>query len=585
MSNNIQGIQRKILRNLVEAGKITQQQADTQPVSEVIEQVVPDILRVCKDDEAVAHAIGKALGREVFFELEEGLSITQGPEGEPWFIYGNTIFMANPFHKRMHERATGFARTNNIHQPKVGVVSLTRLEAIKAIETEDDDSAVHDSEQLKARATQRVEDLVREAAKLNASDIHLQPTQGDQVQVRLRIDGELLTRKLYTSKIHEAICRVIIENNCGLTLELNAAQDGKFDFAVSTHKKINLRVSTLPVTKGSESTPKVVVRLLGNDTSLANLDRLGMSAENKALLRRLGEAPNGLIIVTGPTGSGKTTTLNAMLLDIYGQDPNRNYHTIEEPVEIQHEGMSHTECGKHLSFATALRALLRQDPDVILLGEIRDNETAEYAFKAGQTGHLVLTTLHTNNAHESLDRLGRMDIPTDIIATNTQAIMAQRLVRSLCKSCKVEYLFRSDEKRFALYGSNPVFGSNGDLKLYRANPKGCQVCNNGSHQSGGLKGRLGVIEVLELTPEIQEAILNGISPSLLRRSQIAEGTFKDLWDDGLRLVFEGVIGFEQLEKELRPYLSDRVGAPKNRHEKAGIRPIREASTSSLVPQL
>ena len=366
---------------------------------------------------------------------------------------------------------------------------------------------------------------------------------------------------------------------------MNAAQDGKFDFAVSTHKKINLRVSTLPVTKGSESTPKVVVRLLGNDTSLANLDRLGMSAENKALLRRLGEAPNGLIIVTGPTGSGKTTTLNAMLLDIYGQDPNRNYHTIEEPVEIQHEGMSHTECGKHLSFATALRALLRQDPDVILLGEIRDNETAEYAFKAGQTGHLVLTTLHTNNAHESLDRLGRMDIPTDIIATNTQAIMAQRLVRSLCKSCKVEYLFRSDEKRFALYGSNPVFGSNGDLKLYRANPKGCQVCNNGSHQSGGLKGRRGVIEVLELTPEIQEAILNGISPSLLRRSQIAEGTFKDLWDDGLRLVFEGVIGFEQLEKELRPYLSDRVGAPKNLQEKTGIRPTREASTSSLVPQL
>ncbi|MGF0549436.1 GspE/PulE family protein, partial [Pseudomonas aeruginosa] len=154
-----------------------------------------------------------------------------------------------------------------------------------------------------------------------------------------------------------------------------------------------------------------------------------------------------------------------------------------------------------------------------------------------------------------------------------------------CKNCRVEYLFRSDEKRFALYGSNPVFGGNGELKLYRANPKGCQVCNNGSHQSGGLKGRRGVIEVLELTPEIQEAILNGISPSLLRRSQIAEGTFKDLWDDGLRLVFEGVIGFEQLEKELRPYLSDRVGAPKNRQEKAGFRPVRESGTSSLVAQL
>lgn len=425
---------------------------------------------------------------------------------------------------------------------------------------------------------------MREAAKLNASDIHLQPTQGDQVQVRLRIDGELLTRKLYTSKIHEAICRVIIENNCGLTLELNAAQDGKFDFAVSAHKKINLRVSTLPVTKGSESTPKVVVRLLGNDTSLANLDRLGMSAENKALLRRLGEAPNGLIIVTGPTGSGKTTTLNAMLLDIYGQDPNRNYHTIEEPVEIQHEGMSHTECGKHLSFATALRALLRQDPDVILLGEIRDNETAEYAFKAGQTGHLVLTTLHTNNAHESLDRLGRMDIPTDIIATNTQAIMAQRLVRSLCKSCKVEYLFRSDEKRFALYGSNPVFGSNGDLKLYRANPKGCQVCNNGSHQSGGLKGRRGVIGTRAYAGNSGghfEWNLPQLAETLPNRRRDLQGPLGRWFAPSVRRCDR----VRAARKELRPYLSDRVGAPKNRHEKAGIRPIREASTSSLVAQL
>lgn len=585
MSSPIQSIQRKILRNLVESGKITQQQADTQPSSEAADQVVPDILRVCKDDEAVAHAIGKFLEREVFLELEPGLSIMQGQEGEAWFIYGNTIFMANPFHKRMHERATAFARLHNIMDPKVGVVSLTRLEAIKAIDTDDDDSAVNDSEQLKARATQRVDDLIREAAKVNASDIHLQPTQGDQVQVRLRIDGELLTRRLYSSKIHEAICRVIIENNCGLTLELNAAQDGKFDFAVSSHKKINLRVSTLPVTKGSESTPKVVIRLLGNDTTLANLDKLGMASENKALLRRLGEAPNGLIIVTGPTGSGKTTTLNAMLLDIYGQDPNRNYHTIEEPVEIQHEGMSHTECGKHISFAIALRALLRQDPDVILLGEIRDNETAEYAFKAGQTGHLVLTTLHTNNAHESLDRLVRMGLPLDIIATNTTAIMAQRLARSLCKHCRIEYLFRSDEARFAMYGSNPVFNGNGDLKLYRANPKGCQVCTNGPHQSGGLKGRRGVIEILELKPEIQEAILNGISPSLLRRSQIAEGTFKDLWDDGLRLVLEGSLGFEQLEKELRPYLSDRVGAPRGRSERASPRQAREPSTSSMLPQL
>lgn len=585
MSANIVGIQRKILRHLVEAGKITQQQADTQPASDTMEQVVPDILRVCKDDEAVAHAIGKALDRDVFHEVEEGLTITQGQDGEPWFIYGNTIYIANPFHKRMVERATGFARSNNIPSPKVGVVSHSRLESIKAIDTEDDDSSVQDSEQLKARAIQRVEDLVREAAKLNASDIHLQPTQGDQIQVRFRLDGELLTRKRYSTVIHEAILRVIVENNCGLTLELNKPQDGKYSFSLSSHKKINLRVSTLPVSRGSEATPKIVVRLLGNDSSLSDLNKLGMAKSNLALIRRIADAPNGLIIVTGPTGSGKTTTLNATLLDIYGRDPNRNYHTIEEPVEMQHEGMSHTECGEHLSFAAALRALLRQDPDVILLGEMRDNETAEYAFKAGQTGHLVLTTLHTNNSHESLDRLARMDIPADIIVSNTRAIMAQRLVRSLCKSCRVEYLFRSDEQRFSLYGSNPVFNGNGDLKLYRANPKGCQICNTSGHQSGGLKGRRGVIEILEMTPEIQEAVLGGITASQLRRSQLLEGTFKDLWDDGLRLVADGVVGFEQLEKELGPYSSHRMGARPNRTETPAGSRVPSQGMSGLVAQL
>ncbi|HHH9441265.1 TPA: GspE/PulE family protein [Pseudomonas aeruginosa] len=585
MSSNIVGIQRKILRNLVDAGKITQQQADTQPASEAMEQVVPDILRVCKDDEAVAHAIAKALERDVFKEVEEGLTIIHGQDGEPWFIYGNTIFIANPFHRRMVEKATGFARSNNIPHPKVGVVSHSRLESIKAIDGDDDDSSVQDSEQLKARAIQRVEDLVREAAKLNASDIHLQPTQGDQIQVRFRIDGELLARKRYSTVIHEAILRVVIEGNCGLTMELNKPQDGKFSFSLSSHKTINLRVSTLPVSRGSEATPKCVIRLLGNDSSLSDLNKLGMSKSNLDLIRRLADSPNGLIIVTGPTGSGKTTTLNATLLDIYGQDPNRNYHTIEEPVEMQHEGMSHTECGEHLSFAAALRALLRQDPDVILLGEMRDNETAEYAFKAGQTGHLVLTTLHTNNSHESLDRLARMDIPADIIVSNTRAIMAQRLVRSLCKSCRVEYLFRSDEERFLQYGSNPAFNGNGDLKLYKANPKGCQSCNSGGLQFSGLKGRRGVIEILEITPEIQEAVLDGMTTSQLRRSQLAEGSFKDLWDDGLRLVAEGVVGFEQLEKELGPYLSHRMSGKADRLQRPVGFKVPPKSPTSLVAQL
>jgi general secretion pathway protein E len=284
-----------------------------------------------------------------------------------------------------------------------------------------------------------------------------------------------------------------------------------------------------------------------------------MSRENLETMQRLGSAPNGMIIVTGPTGSGKTTTLNAQLLDIAGRWPNKNYHTLEEPVELQHEGMCHTEVGPGISFAAGLRSLLRQDPDVILVGEMRDAETASLGYSAAMTGHLVLSTLHTNNAHESFGRLARMEIDPEIIATNTTAFIAQRLVKGLCPQCRVPYELRTNAKQMELYVGNPVFDfQKGDTVIYRANPSGCSMCKaNDTHNSGGLKGRRGIIEILEITPDVQVAILEGENLTLMRRRQIAEGTFKDLWTDGLRLVADGIIGIEQLENNLKPYLEDR----------------------------
>lgn len=561
MSNaSIRAVQQAILGHLVEAGKITKQQAETQPTSEHIQAVIPDIWRICKDDDAVAVAVAKHLSRDVFVCAEEGVDLSLGEEGEQWIIYGNTIYMSNPLDRRQSEKATTFARNKESGANRIGVISISRIEQIKAIDRIADDATGGDDQEMqKVKALQRIEDLVREAAACDASDIHLQPTQGEQVAIRFRIDGELMTKRMYGLKLHDAMSRVIMENLCSQTLETGKPQDGKFDVSLSVHKKVNIRVSSIPVTRGSEKVLKFVCRLLGNNTSLASLDSLGMSEDNLVMLRRFGQEPNGLIILTGPTGSGKTTTLNALLMDIHGRDPNKNYHTIEEPVEIQHEGMGHTECGRYLSFADALRSILRQDPDVILVGEMRDDETAELGFKAAMTGHLVLSTLHTNNAHESIGRLERMNIPRDLITSNTTALIAQRLVRSLCPKCKVEYLLRSDPAQFALYGNDPVFANDHNVRIYRANPKGCDHCNPLGGAVGGLKGRRGIIEILEMTPGIQEHILGGVSPSILRRSQIANGTFKDLWSDGLRLVKEGFVGIEQVQSELRPYMTDRIG--------------------------
>ncbi|QHF00595.1 GspE/PulE family protein (plasmid) [Pseudomonas cannabina pv. alisalensis] len=595
-TENTRGIelqQKKILNLLVSEGKITNSQAQSLPPSESVESIIPDIARMTNNEDALVAAVATALSRPAFVEVEEGRkAILPGPS-ENFCVYDGIVYLTNPLDQRSIQRALTWARQKKNEGElktegdlRIGVIGAAKLDGLRNTVIDDDEVVTADGEQAKQLAAKRIDDMIREAASKDATDIHLQPTQGDRVQVRYRIDGDLRTQRTYLNTLHDSICRVAIETRSNLILETGTAQDGKFSFDLTGNKKINLRLSSLPVQRGSDKALKLVLRLLGNNTKLSNLPQLGLSKRNEEIMRRLGNQPNGLIAVTGPTGSGKTTTLGAVLVDAYRNNPDRNYHTIEEPVEIQHEGMSHTECGKHLTFADALRALLRQDPDVILVGEMRDEETADLGYKAAQTGHLVLTTLHTNNAHESIARLERMNIPSDIIASNTSAFAAQRLVRRLCTGCRVEYRFKDSVKQASLYGLNQIFNGNTDVCLYRANPEGCEKCGR---ESGGMKGRAGILEVLEFTPDVQEAILSGVSPNTMRRSSIADGTFLDLWDDGLRLVKDGITSFEELEKHLRPYLTDRLaGSRAGQHAPNGALPLIGQQTPSHLrsqPQL
>ncbi|MBM5458969.1 Flp pilus assembly complex ATPase component TadA [Pseudomonas sp. P66] len=554
--------QKKILKLLVADSKITLSQAQSLPTSETMESIIPDIARMASNEDALVSAVANALGRPAFTEIEEGRKALLPDISENFCVYDGIVFLTNPLDQRSIARALSWARQKKSEgllkqdgDLRIGVIGAAKLDGLRNTDIDDEDEISGDVEAAKQRAGKRIDDMIREAASKDATDIHLQPSQGDRIQVRFRIDGDLRTQRTYPISMHDSVCRVAIETLCNLSLETGTPQDGKFGFDLSGNKKINIRLSSIPVQRGSDKTLKLVLRLLGNNTKLANLDHLDLSDRNKEIFRRLGNLPNGLIALTGPTGSGKTTTQSAILLDAYRNNPDRNYHTIEEPVEIQHEGMTHTECSKHLSFADALRALLRQDPDVIYVGEMRDKATADLGYSAAMTGHLVLTTIHTNNAHESIGRLERMDIPADIIAANTAAFAAQRLVRRLCSDCKVSYRLKDDHKHAALYGSNQIFGGTTEVVLYKANPKGCSTCG---HESGGMRGRAGIVEILEFTPDIQEAILAGVSPAILRRESIANGTFLDLWDDGLRLVKAGITSFQELEARLRPYMTDRV---------------------------
>jgi type II secretory ATPase GspE/PulE/Tfp pilus assembly ATPase PilB-like protein len=551
-SEKVRTTQAKLYEHLVRKGRVTPQIAESQPVSESMAVIIVDAIRVAKDDSAVAEASALSLGLFYLSYIEQGLPIVCNEQGGDWLIYTDILCVTNPLDSNLISTATAWARREDIHISRVGVLSNSLLMQLYAQHGKPDSTS--DSQVDDKLALQQVEDIIRDAARHDASDVHFVPGQSEKVDIQYRIDGILRAQKKIDLKLYETMVRAVLEQRCSVTLSSLKQQDGKFELQLDNNKSINLRVSTLPVVRRSESTPKMVMRILGNNSSLARLERLGLSQENYDKLVRYGNYPNGMIVMTGPTGCGKTTTLYAQLINMQNTNPNRNFHTVEDPVEMQQAGMSHTEVTIQLSFASSLRALLRQDPDVILVGEMRDEETAELGFKAAMTGHLVLTSLHTNNAHESIGRLEQMNISADIIVTNTTAFMAQRLVRCLCPACKVECRLQDDAERMRLYGGNRAFQKHkGETNIFKKSANGCVKC-----ALSGEKGRHGIIEILEMTSDVQVALLSGVNPSMLRRQQIQNGTFTDMWDDGLRLVKEGLIGFEQLEAQLKPYKVDRV---------------------------
>ncbi len=367
------------------------------------------------------------------------------------------------------------------------------------------------------------------ATALSASDIHIEPYE-DVSSVRFRLDGILHDYMSIPISLHESVVsRIKVLANLNVA-EKRVPQDGKIRVRIGG-RDLDIRVSVVPTTFGE----RVVLRLLDRSGSILKLEELGLSGKDLDALQELAKKPYGIVLATGPTGAGKSTTLYAILLHI--KSPEKNIITIEDPPEYQVKGVSQIQVNPKvgLTFANGLRAILRQDPDIIMVGEIRDSETAEIAVHAALTGHLVLSTLHTNDAPSAITRLSDLGIEPFLIASSLEGVIAQRLVRKICPYCKESYKPTKEELR--------ELGLEGEHILYKGS--GCDMC-----MGTGYRGRTGIYEVLKMDDELKSLITKVQDANLIRKKAKERG-FRTMQEDGIEKVLKGITTTQELLRAVR----------------------------------
>ena len=389
-----------------------------------------------------------------------------------------------------------------------------------------------------------VEVIVKHALDGRASDIHIEPIEGNY-RVRFRIDGVLKSQLVFPLEVGRAVVsRIKILSNLKID-EKRKPQDGRIHFE-SGGRAVDLRVSSLPVMGGE----KIVMRVLDRANNVSDFDVLGLLGRNRAVLLNKIREPFGIVLITGPTGSGKSTTLYAFL-QILNQEE-RNIVTLEDPVEYFIDGVNQSQIRPEIgyTFSAGLRSILRQDPNIIMVGEIRDNETAELAIHAALTGHLVLSTLHTNDAIGSVPRLVDMGVESFLLASSLQSVAAQRLVRKICEKCKTEMKITDLQRnRLAqMYQEIPLaekkaynLKDNQEIKVFKG--EGCDDCGRTGH-----KGRIGIYEVFEITDPVKSIITDhNANEHELRKESLGQGMIS-MKEDGILKVLLGLTTLAEVER-------------------------------------
>ncbi len=375
-----------------------------------------------------------------------------------------------------------------------------------------------------------IHQVLLEAIRKKASDIHFEPFE-QSYRIRMRCDGMLIQTNSPPSQLNRRLAaRLKILAKLDIA-ERRLPQDGRIKLHLNANTAVDLRVSTLPTLWGE----KVVLRLLDGNSAKLDIDVLGYSEQQKQLYLNALAKPQGMILMTGPTGSGKTISLYTGLSKLNTIE--RNISTAEDPVEINFPGINQVQIQPKVgfTFAKALRAFLRQDPDVVMLGEIRDLETAQIAIKAAQTGHLVLSTLHTNSASETIIRLQNMGIEAYNLASSLSLVVAQRLARRLCPQCKAEHQMPLAVKQ--------ALNIDHEFRIYQANTEGCNNCN------AGYSGRIGIYEMMQVSGELVEAITNQLSITELEAIAIRHGMVT-LKQSGIEKLKLGITSYQELQRVL-----------------------------------
>lgn len=404
-----------------------------------------------------------------------------------------------------------------------GVVEFVNRQIADESETDDDsEERIESAPIVKLAVT-----IIEQAFRADATDIHIEPFE-KLTRIRIRINGNLIEFMNIPNAAHNSlITRIKLISNMNIA-EKRIPQDGRFSQEVNGIK-LDIRVSSLPTVNGE----KLVMRILSaRGAALRKITELGMTDYNYKMYEKMLRCPHGLILVTGPTGSGKTTTLYSSLGKV--AEPDVNVVTVEDPVEKRIDGINQVQINTKsgMTFATALRSILRQDPDIIMIGEMRDEETAEIGIRAAITGHLVFSTLHTNDAASTITRLIDMGVPAYMAASSLIGVVAQRLVKILCDKCKI--------KKWTSVQENELLGIKESIEVYEA--CGCSECRN-----TGYKGRTAIHEIIHCTGSIKEMIVNGANKELIERKAKANGT-RMLSDNAADLVITGKTTIEEFLK-------------------------------------
>ncbi len=543
MFENIKGRRNPLGTELINKGLITEKQLDEvlnyqkeHPEFKIGEVV--DILNMC-DKKRLLAVVAEQL-KQKSVNLDDGISIDYSEflprdvvinnKAIPFAIDGTTVRVAfsDPLDEKSVNEVKLLLVNKGFQMEKYYTLYsmiMEQIQDVKNVQNNYVDTKEKDTTVL-------VDNIILTAMKQRASDIHIEPTE-KKVRIRYRIDGEMVEVS-ELPKSRQGVITGRIKSISNMHQEITTDQDGR----INSYDNYSIRVSTQKNVNGE----KFVLRLLKKNSDVRTLKELGFP-HNDEMVKEAFDKKNGIILLCAPTGEGKTTTLYSIL--DYLNSPNINVVTIEDPVEIRMPGINQVEIGHDTSFAGALRTVLRQDPNIILVGEIRDRETAQTAIESGQTGHLVLSTIHTVNAIEAITRIRKMGISDYDVSSTFVTVISQRLIRRLCTKCKKPHVITEDEKKY-IERVEKITGYKFDLdkaKMYE--PVGCDEC------SGlGYFERIGAFEVLYIDDYLKEMISSGKSSIDIKKYAIEETSYKPLIVDAVNKCLDGITTIEEIQKKM-----------------------------------